>query len=99
MSKKRKTYTDDFKVDAVKQIVEQGRSAAEVAESLGVSENLLYGWKRKLLAGGTSLPKEGQKSVLELEREVRELKTKLAQAEMDRDILKKETAYFAKDEN
>lgn len=99
MSKKRRKYTDDFKVDAVKQIVEQGRAAAEVAASLGISENLLYSWKRKLLAGGAELPKEGQKSVLELERENRELKKKLAQAEMDREILKKATAYFAKEEN
>lgn len=79
--------------------MEQGRSATEVADSLGVSENVLYSWKRKLLAGGTALPKEGQKSVTELERENRELKKKLAQAQLDRDILNKATAYFAKDES
>ncbi|MGE3166434.1 MAG: transposase [Planctomycetota bacterium] len=95
MGKKRKKYTDDFKVDAVRQVVEGDRPVREVAESLGVSENLLFAWKRKLLAGGRVLPKKGERSMLDLERENRELKKKLAQAEQDREILKKAAAYFA----
>ena len=99
MSKGRRKYTNDFKVDAVRQVVESGRSVPEVAEALGISENLLYGWKRKLVANGEALPKKGEKSILDLESEVRELKRELAKTKQDREILKKAAAYFANDES
>lgn len=46
-----KRYTDEFKTEAVRQIVEYGRPTAEVAERLGVSINSLYGWKRQQSKG------------------------------------------------
>ncbi len=42
-----KRYTDEFKIEAVRQIVEYGRPVAEVAERLGVSVHSLYGWRRQ----------------------------------------------------
>ena len=45
--RKRKTYDKEFKLDAVRLIVEEGRSVASVARDLGVNENSLHHWKKK----------------------------------------------------
>jgi transposase len=50
---KRQTYTAEFKLAAVKMILEQKLSVAEVARRLGVGENLLHTWKKAVLADGT----------------------------------------------
>ncbi|MCA8961193.1 MAG: transposase [Planctomycetes bacterium] len=99
MGKPRRKYTNEFKIEAVRQVVEHGRSVVEVSKALGIHENLLHTWKKKLTANGSVLPAEGEKSVLDLEQEVRELRKELAKVKMDREILKKATAYFAKDES
>lgn len=83
-------FTDEFKRDAVAQIVERGYSVAEVSKRLGVSQHSLYGWKKKY---------SGPKGAVEDNRdaEIRRLKRDLARVTEERDILKKATAYFAKD--
>jgi len=83
-------FTDEFKRDAVAQIVERGYSAAEVSKRLGVSQHSLFEWKKKF---------SGPKGVVEDNRdaEIRKLKRDLARVTEERDILKKATAYFAKD--
>src|SRR5437660_10990468 len=48
MARQRRTYTPEFKVEAVKLVAEQGYSVAEAARSLGLSENLLRNWKQAL---------------------------------------------------
>ena len=48
----RRTFTNEFKVEAVKLVTDQGRSIADVAGSLGVGENLLRRWKQQLAAEG-----------------------------------------------
>jgi len=67
-----------------------GSDAAEVSKRLGVSQHSLYGWKKKF---------SGAKDAVEDNRdaEIRQLKRELARVIEERDILKKATAYFAKD--
>ena len=98
MGKPRKKYTKEFKFEAVKMVVEQGRSARAVARNLGVNESLLHHWKRQFLdSGELSFPGNGNhRTGSEAEEEIRVLKKKLAEAEQDREILKKAAAYFAK---
>ena len=61
MAKQRRTYTREFKVEAVKLVTEQGYSVAEAARSLGIGENLLRSWKQALEAAGRpGLPRPGQ---------------------------------------
>tara|TARA_R110002072_G_scaffold96178_1_gene211685 strand:+ start:221 stop:493 length:273 start_codon:yes stop_codon:yes gene_type:complete len=82
-------FSDDFKRDAVAQITERGYPVKEVSERLGVSQHSLYAWKRKFAKASTG---EAEKDA-----EIRRLKRELARVTEERDILKKATAYFARD--
>jgi transposase len=94
MARARRTYTRDFKLAAVKLITTQGYSVAEAARSLGLSENLLRVWKQKLQAESEqAVP--GRGSLPPLEEEVRRLRAENKRLQMERDILKKATAFFA----
>jgi transposase len=86
----RGNFTEEFKRDAVVQIVERGYPVAEVSQRLGVSQHSLYEWKKKFAksVGGSGDSRDA---------EIRQLKRELARVTEERDILKKATAYFAKD--
>jgi len=83
-------FSDDFKRDAVHQITDRGYPVMEVSQRLGVSQHSLYSWKKKF-----SKPPEGSDD--DQAAEIRRLKRELARVTEERDILKKATAYFAKD--
>lgn len=87
----RTRFSDDFKRDAVHQIVERGYPVAEVSQRLGVSTHSLYGWMKKF-----SKP-DKINSGDEHATEIRRLKSELMRVTEERDILKKATAYFARD--
>jgi len=98
MARKRKTYTPEFKLQAVKMILEQKLSVAEVARRLGVGENLLQLWKKAVLKGGVNaFPGSGH--LTPLEEENRKLRAEVKRLEAERDILKKATAFFASQTN
>jgi transposase len=88
MSNKR--YSEEFKIEAVKQVVDHGHSVASVAERLGVTIHSLYAWKKKY---GPDSAEHRAKS--DAEAEVRRLKKELRRVTDERDILKKAAAYFA----
>lgn len=90
MSSKR--YTEEFKVEAVKQITERHYSAAEVSARLGVSQHSLYAWVKKY-----SLPTPVRKETQSQQAEIRRLQSELKRVTEERDILKKAAAYFAKE--
>lgn len=85
------SYTDEFKIEAVKQVTDRGHKVAEVAKRLGVSTHNLYAWVRKFGKAGPSARAEVEQSA-----EVRRLKAELRRITEERDILKKAAAYFAK---
>ncbi len=88
MSNKR--YPDEFKIEAVRQIVEEGHSVASVATRLGVTTHSLYAWKKKF---GPDSAEHKVKS--DQDAEIRRLKKELKRVTDERDILKKAAAYFA----
>jgi transposase-like protein len=77
-------YDDEFKQNAVKKILD-GQSVASVSRELGVAESLLHKWKRAKINSSS-----------DLEKEVLELKKKLREVEMERDILKKAALIFGR---
>ena len=83
-------FSDEFKREAVAQIVERGYSAAEVSQRLGVSTHSLYAWKKQF-SNSKRLAEDNR------DAEIRQLKRELARVTEERDILKKATAYFARD--
>jgi transposase len=93
MSKrKRRMYTDEFKRDAVLLVTEQRYSLSEAARNLGVHVNLLRNWKQKIEAED----EQSEAGLTEDERmELASLRAENKRLRMERDILKKATAFFA----
>jgi transposase len=92
----RQKYTSEFKREAISLIVDQQVSVAEVARRLGISETLLYKWKHQFMAQGEqAFPGKGQQTVQEAE--LARLRREVEQLRMERDILKKAAAFFAKE--
>ena len=80
----RRKYDDDFKQQAL-QMIRNGQSARSVAHSLGISESLLHQWKHSHRDEQT-----------ELENENEQLRSRLKQVEIERDILKKALSIFSR---
>jgi transposase len=96
MARRRRTYTPEFKAEAVKLVTEQGYSVAEAARSLGIHETLLRSWKQAVEAQGEqAFPGHGKLSPAEEEN--RRLRAENQRLLAERDILKKATALFAQE--
>jgi transposase len=96
MAKTRRTFTPEFKAEAVRRIGDQGKSLAEVARELDLGESMLRAWKQALAAeGGQAFPGKG--NVPAHEEELRRLRAEVKRLTMERDILKKATAFFARE--
>ena len=84
-------FTDEFKIEAVKQITELGYSTSEVASRLGVSAHSLYAWKKRF--GKPEMQRIQEDAQ---EAELKRLRQELKRVTEERDILKKAATYFAK---
>jgi transposase len=92
---KRRRYADDFKQDAVRLVVEENYSFRVAAQAVGVTDQTLRTWHAKLAPKPE--PCGDDATVAELQAENKRLRRELKRAEMEREILKKATAYFAKE--
>ena len=96
MAKARRTFPPEFKVQAVQLVTEQGKSVAEVARDLDLGESMLRAWKQALAKGGDhAFPGKGNAPAPE--EELRRLRAEVKRLTMERDILKKATAFFARE--
>jgi len=99
MSKKskrvRRSFSDEFKQDAVDLVLKQGYSLRAAAEAVNVSSRSLREWRDKLAPDPE--PCGDDASINELQAEIKRLRKQLQTAELERNILKKATAYFAKE--
>ena len=87
-----KRYTEEFKIEAVKQVTERGYSVADVAERLGTTTHSMYNWLKRY--GGQS-PQQLNK--VDDQTTIAQLKADLRRVTEERDILKKAAKYFASD--
>jgi transposase len=94
MSQKRsyKQYSQEFKEEAVALVTEQDYSVPEAAKSLGIATNLLYRWKEKQEQSAS----ESRPAETELE-ELKRLRQEVKILRMEKEILKKASAFFAKE--
>jgi transposase len=91
----RRRYTREFKVSAAKLVNEQGYTVPEAAKSLGVDPNSIRGWIKQFSStdGVGSVSTDGA-----LKAELQRLRKENKRLLMERDILKKATAFFAKEQ-
>jgi len=96
VQQKRK-YDSEFKRNAVLLSEEPGRTIPEVAENLGIKNDLLYRWRRQLRRNGEiAFPGHGKMALTPDQKRIRDLEKKLKDTEMERDILKKAMAIFSR---
>lgn len=101
MSKRKyRTYTKEFKLEALELLKKSGRSAGQIERELGITPGLLVKWRARYQA----IAKRGVSGEIDLEltdieaaqREIRRLKRKLAEVEEEREILKKALNIFSR---
>jgi transposase len=94
MAKARKTYTREFKVEAVRLLERSGKSQTEVAEELGISHTSLSRWRKKYgLEGEAAFP--GRGNLTPEEERIRRLERENEILRQERDILKKAVTIFS----
>ena len=91
---KRRKYTEEFKREAVRLVTVQGYKLSEAARNLGVNANLLSVWKSKY-----SDESSNQELTEDEQMELARLRAENSRLRMERDILKKATAFFANEKN
>ena len=97
MSKLRKTYTKEEKLEVVKLSLEEGQSIKDLAERFEVSQNTIYNWRKLYLTNKeAAFPGKGNKSMSESERKIAALERELRETRLERDILKKAVGIFSK---
>jgi transposase len=96
MGKKRRQYTKEFKVEAVRLVLEEGRPISEVARDLGTAQSLLHRWKKKSEEGKID-PFPGKGRLSPEDDELRQLRRENKRLRMERDILKKAVAIFSEE--
>ncbi len=90
-------YTKEFREEAVKLVTEGKLSIPEAAKRLSLPLSTLGNWLRASKSGKLSLIGKNQRPLTEIEIELARTKRELIEVKMERDILKKAAAYFAKE--
>lgn len=97
MQKTPKTYTAEFKREAVRLAQTSGKPITHIARELGISDTSIHQWRKELAEHSTeAFPGSGHQTTLEEEN--RRLKRELERVRQERDILKKTVGFFASDQ-
>lgn len=90
-------YTKEFREEAARLVIENGLSTGEAATRLSLPKSTLEAWVRAAKAGKLGDVGKNRRPLTELEVELAKVKRELIIVKMERDILKKAAAYFAKE--
>jgi len=96
MTKKIRTYSTEFKAEAVKKIADNNGNVSATAKQLGIAMQTLSNWQNKANQGKLLATEQYDPELMAAIQEIKQLKRQLKMAEEEREILKKATAYFAK---
>ena len=100
MSRIRRRYTKEQKLEIVKLSLEKDTSVHELAERFDISANTIYNWRSKYYKyENNAFPGHGNKTMTDSEREISRLKKELREAQLERDILKKAVSIFSKNDS
>lgn len=91
-------YTPEFRAEAVKLMEAERLSVGEAAKRLSISKSSLNNWDRQSWTGKLAEIGKGQRLPTEMEVELARMRKELAEVKLERDLLKKCAAYFAKEE-
>ena len=95
MPKEQKTFTREFKLEAVQLVQKSGKSQAQIARDLAIADSTLHHWRKEIAEDGDkAFPGSGHQTAQE--EEVRRLKRELEVTRQERDILKKALAIFSR---
>ena len=94
---KRKRFTKEFKQEAVRLLETDPRSGDEIAQDLGIERGMLYRWRRELGVTPAVVASVNQALSPDEREELRRLRREVEKLRMEREILKKATAFFAKE--
>lgn len=97
MSTKRRQFSREFKIEAVRQVRSSGRPATAIAKELGISRDLLYRWMHDVNSASLAEAFPGHGHVPPDDEELRRLRRENARLREEREILKKAAAFFVKE--
>lgn len=97
MSTKRRQFSREFKIEAVRQVRASGRPATAIAKELGISRDLLYRWMHQVNSASLEEAFPGNGRVTPDDEELRQLRRENARLREEREILKKAAAFFVKE--
>ena len=96
MGSKKKSYTDQQKQEAVRLVIDEGVSARAAGKLLGIHHTSIATWVRQYRKGGLSLDVDA--TVVDKDARIRQLERELARTRMERDFLKKATAFLEREQ-
>ena len=96
-TKKNRIYTEEFKRDAVSLMQREGYTLRETATRLGIHESVIGRWKQRIEKEGTPLNESIDAVSKDQREEIKRLRAENRRLQMERDILKKAAAFFAKE--
>ena len=99
MSKPRKKYTKEEKLEIVKLSLADNQSIKDLSNRFEIGENTIYNWRSSFLKNKeASFPGKGNKTMTDSERKIHDLEKELRETRLERDILKKAVGIFSKND-